>query len=143
MANKDLICEIGDCEKKVHARGMCMMHLRRAYRAKIIDITPKQGYSVKYKTEWILWCGIKSRCYCKTNTNYDSYGAKGIKMSEEWRSSFMAFFRDMGPRPEGEFDVDRKDSNGNYCKENCRWHPRELNVKGTAKEYARKDDLPF
>lgn len=150
MARKDpylkILCTSPGCLNYQQARGLCPKHLQRAYKEKTITVTKKPGYSVKYKVEWTVWSGIKSRCYCKTNTNYDGYGGKGIKMSDEWKNSFMAFYRDMGPRPGDDFDIDRKDPKGDYCKDNCRWHPRELNTKGKAKEYEEitsDEDLPF
>ena len=31
-----------------------------------------------------IWKGIRTRCYCKTNKKYINYGARGIKMCDEW-----------------------------------------------------------
>jgi hypothetical protein len=42
-------------------------------------------------------------------------------MCVEWRDSFEAFYRDMGPRPTPEHSVDRRDGTQGYYPHNCRW----------------------
>jgi hypothetical protein len=39
--------------------------------------------------------------------------------------SFVKFYADMGARPSPEHTVDRKNSDGNYEKKNCRWATRK------------------
>ena len=73
------------------------------------------------------WSGMKARCYDPENMAYPFYGGKGVKVCDEWLASFEAFFRDMGKRPAG-MTLDRKESTGDYCADNCRW--------GTLKEQA-------
>lgn len=75
------------------------------------------------------WDGIKKRCYQKNATGYKNYGARGIKMSDEWKSSFWAFVNDMGNKPFKACTIERLDNNKNYCKDNCVW--------ATAKEQAK------
>lgn len=47
------------------------------------------GYS--QTTLYKIWSNMKSRCYCKTATRYERYGARGITVCEEWRNNFLAF----------------------------------------------------
>lgn len=104
-----------------------------------------------------IWIDIARRCYNENFRQYKDYGGRGIKMSDEWRNSFDTFYQDMGPRPSIKHSVDRKDNNGDYCKENCRWATKleqanntstnvfyELNgEKLTIAQLSKKYDIPY
>lgn len=65
------------------------------------------------------WRAMRERCKNPKHRKYPNYGGRGIVVCKRW-DDFRNFFEDMGGRPEG-MTLDRKDSNGNYCKENCKW----------------------
>lgn len=83
------------------------------------------GGKVKWKNPagtktYFAWRNMRSRCYDENHVGYHNYGGRGITVCDEWRNNYDAFVRDMGFSAPN-LSLDRIDSNGNYCKENCRW----------------------
>lgn len=76
-----------------------------------------------------IYLKMLSRCFDPGNIDYKDYGARGIGVSERWNAEFpqglVNFFEDMGEPPAG-MSIDRRDVNGDYCLENCKWETAQI-----------------
>lgn len=71
-------------------------------------------------SEYNSYRAMLRRCYDPNHRAYPWYGAKGIKVCQQWQDDFKVFLNDMGPRPEG-WTLDRKENHRDYGPDNCRW----------------------
>lgn len=68
-----------------------------------------------------IWNGLKQRCFNENNPDFEKYGGRGITVCDRWKNSYEAFVEDMGEPPSAKHSLDRRNNDGSYCPENCRW----------------------
>jgi len=88
----------------------------------------KQSDPEAYERLKYAWTNMKTRCFNENSIDYKNYGGRGIAVDFKW-IPFKGFIEDMHesfPRENRHlFTLDRKDNNGNYTKDNCRWVTRK------------------
>lgn len=109
------------CRKTIRTRIKRGMTLEEAARIPT-RIVKKRNASRKHPL-YSTYFGMLNRCNNKNCQDYSDYGGRGIKVCDEWLNDFQQFCKDMGDKPDDgkKYSIERKDTNGNYCKENCKW----------------------
>jgi len=83
----------------------------------------------KNTPEYQSYIAMMHRCYDDKRFGWERYGGRGITICDRWLEEspkgFLNFLTDMGERPEGA-TLDRKDSDGDYTVENCRWATKRV-----------------
>ena len=127
------ICSIPDCDKKHYAKGYCRKHYEKFRKygdpLHLERNIEYEKHGMTNTSEYKTWGSMKERCYNKNNKDYPRYGGRGITVCDRWLSSFSAFYKDMGQRPSSEAQLDRRENDEGYSKDNCRYVSPLVNAR--------------
>lgn len=90
----------------------------------------EKRYSVT-ETLKVVWNGCNQRCYNKNQSAYPNYGGRGIRVEFRDVDHFVSWAISSGYVPG--LQIDRKNNNGNYSPDNCRWVTPTVNANNTRK----------
>jgi len=122
-------CSCGN-EKRVE-RGLLINGFTKSCGCLSLENTIKRSttHGLKHHPLYSVWQNMKTRCYNPKTWNYKNYGGRGIKVCDEWRNDFKAFYDwAVNDGYSDGLSIDRRNNDGNYEPSNCKW--------STAKEQA-------
>jgi hypothetical protein len=96
---------------------------------------PNYRHGLWKTKEYGIWNAMRQRCTNPKSQKWEHYGARGIRVCDEWLKSFISFYEHIGPKPGPEYSLDRINNDGNYEPGNVRW--------ATIKEQANNQRRPF
>ena len=97
---------------------VCGQHLREK-RVKSCGCLKKS--KISNKRLYRIWGTMRHRCQNPKRKDYKYYGARGIKVCEEW-GDFSTFYEwAINNGYNDTLTLDRVDANGNYEPSNCKW----------------------
>ena len=100
----------------------------------------RERHGLRHTRLYSIWDNMKQRCSNSNRGDYQRYGERGIVVSPEWRESFSVFCEwALTHGYDEHLTIDRRNNDGNYCPENCRWIDRV----GQMNNYGRNHVIEF
>ena len=121
------LCEC-ECGNERTVMGQCLLN-GDTKSCGCINKERVTKHGLKGSRIYTIYQNMKSRCHNKNDKDYFKYGQRGIKVCQEWSDDFINFKNDMYESylkhceefGEKETTLDRKDVDGDYYPNNCRW----------------------
>ena len=120
------ICECGN--EIIAYRTALVTHRKSSCGCLRWQGTPTHGLSDSAIRQ--CYYNMRKRCYNPKSKSYKDYGGRGITICKDW-STFNGFLSDMLPSYKDGLSIERKDVNGNYCKDNCCWADKKTQANNT------------
>lgn len=88
---------------------------------RVTNVTSHTIHGMYDHKAYAVWRHMLERCHVKTHPQYLAYGGRGITVCDEWRTSFGAFWLDMGTTYRQGMTLERRNNALGYSANNCRW----------------------
>lgn len=101
-------------------------------RRKVLEKGNYRTHGMTNSRLYQTWDGVIQRCNNDNNPSCKNYKGRGIVLCQEWRDSFEVFHDwALANGYEDHLTIDRRDNDGNYEPDNCRWVTKETQVRNT------------
>lgn len=124
---------VAGCKLKSGSTKSCGCHRKTLFNNR------KHGMANKTRT-YRTWKEMRQRCLNPNSDKAKWYSKRGITICDRWLTSFEAFLKDMGERPEKK-SLDRIDVNGNYEPSNCRWATQKEQMNNTQVQARKRTEV--
>ncbi len=99
----------------------------------------RNGHGMRYTRIYRTWINMKSRCYDPNQESYRYYGAKGIRVCDEWKHDFTSFLKWASANGYSDnLTIDRKNPKLGYFPENCQWVTMSENSKKSKRKLSQQ-----